>query len=704
MAGPRKEELIASFQDTMNLAWNGELMLQTQAAVENTRIYPENFRASGLYTLRTTKYSVEETTSFAAAESLAGMHRVAVLNFANPHYPGGGVTRGAMAQEECLCRSSNLYACLSARQIQEDYYTYNREHTDYFFSDRLVYSRDVTVFKSDDPLPKLRPRERWFRVDVITCAAPFLAQRKHTNRAALKETFIDRIRNILEAAIDNGAEALVLGAFGCGAFRNPPEVVAAAFRSVLQEQRYRAAFSRVIFAIRRSVGDLEICPNLVAFQQQILGFSRELGKQIPLDRSEPRKPTVILPGGRVLDSADSIGAYEKWKKNNRWYGRQFSVLGDSVSTLEGYNPKGYRVFYREQTCGQTGVTEMADTWWGKVIDFFGGELLVNNAWSGSRVSSPAQSEAQFPAGCSSLRTGKLHIGTVKPDVILVYMGINDWASGARIGDTDSAAAPDYRLFDYAYSRMLKNLRANYPEAEIWCSTLCGTYMESDEEFRFPTAYGGTELTAFNRQIRRIARAEGCICLDTAELGLHYDSVDGTHPTDRGMDTLAALMIRKADPVAAEFLNCRNGIHENVEMRNQNGSYRYVCQKCGCVYDKPAQTWDDKPAGITGRLPELGNTAGDGLYLWLKHTDQQVLLPCGRHLVGRGVECTLRLLSPYAARKQAVVSYEAGRWYIRDHNSKNGTFVNGVRLKSGEAVELHRGDVINFARREVAEVR
>ncbi len=67
-------------------------------------------------------------------------------------------------------------------------------------------------------------------------------------------------------------------------------------------------------------------------------------------------------------------------------GKQFSILGDSISTLAGYNPKGYKVFYADENCEKSGVKEMQDTWWGKVIDFFGGELLVNNSWSCNKTS------------------------------------------------------------------------------------------------------------------------------------------------------------------------------------------------------------------------------------------------------------------------------------------------------------------------------
>lgn len=93
---------------------------------------------------------------------------------------------GAMVQEECLCRSSNLYVCPTAPQVQTDYYLYNRLLHGNFYSDRLIYTKDVTVFKGDEEIPVLMPKEQWFGVDVITCAAPNLSSVFHIDKTKLK--------------------------------------------------------------------------------------------------------------------------------------------------------------------------------------------------------------------------------------------------------------------------------------------------------------------------------------------------------------------------------------------------------------------------------------------------------------------------------------------------------------------------------------
>lgn len=149
-----------------------------------------------------------------------------------------------------MCRSSNLYPCLFASVAQTEYYQYHRNLADHLFTDRVVYTPDVVVFKDDQPVPQLLPREQWFRVDVLTCAAPYLGEPVHITPSDLKDLFKSRIREICRVAMEHQVTTVVLGAFGCGAFRNPPELVARAFREVLQEDLFKHSFSKVVFAIK----------------------------------------------------------------------------------------------------------------------------------------------------------------------------------------------------------------------------------------------------------------------------------------------------------------------------------------------------------------------------------------------------------------------------------------------------------------------
>ena len=134
-------------------------------------------------------------------------------------------------------------------------------------TDAIIYSPGVTVFKSDDVLPV--PLAEPFCVDVLTCAAPYVNpdRKKPIPLEKLEDTFNHRIRNILEVAAANGADNLVLGAFGCGAFNNPPDLVAGCFRYYLVDKGYRDYFKRVVFAIKGGGRNYEVFRDILMEEQ-----------------------------------------------------------------------------------------------------------------------------------------------------------------------------------------------------------------------------------------------------------------------------------------------------------------------------------------------------------------------------------------------------------------------------------------------------
>ena len=551
--------------------------------------------------------------------------------------------------------------------ITEGFYTIHKSSQDYDFTDRCIYTPEVCVFKDDAPVPQLLPAKKWIQVDVISCSAPFVAKRQALNSKVLKVLLKKRIRTIMEAAMDQQVQIIVFGPFGCGPFGNPPEVVAKAFHEVLLENRYRGAFARVIFAIPRQ-DPQKPCRRLAVFQSEILGFSLEKKKLEKYQDVKDQGTMRVLPGGRERDSADFL----HWQESNSYYGKQFSVLGDSISTLEGLNPPGHRVYYGKNNQDRTRISNWKDTWWGKTIDFFGGELLVNNSWSGSQVARHKELREQFPSGCSDRRTGELHVLTVKPDVILVFMGINDWARGVRpeAAERDFPAERD-AVFSCAYEQMVQKLKKKYPKAEIWCCTLPKSYMSSNESFRFPDSYGGYSLECYNRHILSIAERNGCALMDLSKAVPEYDTLDGTHPNAQGMDQLAVGAIRQMGDIrGAGFMDCLDS-HDPV---------RGVCRKCG----KYLGTRD--PDQVALRLKVRG-------------TGEIKTYPGTKLRVGRSRECDVVLESPYAARYQAYFIYQNGQWLLQDDYSRNGTYLNGDKLEWDEEYRLEPGDEILFARKE-----
>lgn len=179
-----------------------------------------------------TNVFVSNKRTYEAAGGYRGK-KVAVLNFANNHSIGGS-PYSAGAQEESLCRCSTLLPCLQACES-----TFYKPHRDAFVNGQLdeygnsdiIYTPNVTVFKTDESEPKLLDEDDWYNVDVITCAAPEV--KYGYNAEKLDELLTKRIRRILDVAAMNKVEVLILGAFGCGAFGNPPALVAETFKETL---------------------------------------------------------------------------------------------------------------------------------------------------------------------------------------------------------------------------------------------------------------------------------------------------------------------------------------------------------------------------------------------------------------------------------------------------------------------------------------
>lgn len=256
------------FKDTQDqIKTNSSLFQLNQNAVNNTCVYATGFVSDKIVSPRKTSISFEENLTLRAAIRMVdGGKKTAVLNFANPIEPGGGVLRGANAQEEYLCRAGNLYNCLISDNAKL-YYQYhnellkmNEKNNMFLGSDMIIYSPNVTFFKEDIGFvqgevckPIQEYTDKWRMIDVITCAAPFFSSEQYILSAGdLYHLLCVRIRNIFETAIENNVDAIILGAFGCGAFHNPPKVVAKAFKTVLLEKRYSNAFYNVIFAVKRS--------------------------------------------------------------------------------------------------------------------------------------------------------------------------------------------------------------------------------------------------------------------------------------------------------------------------------------------------------------------------------------------------------------------------------------------------------------------
>lgn len=217
-----------------------------------------------------------------ASESYAKQgKRVCVLNFASATNPGGGVVHGSSAQEEAICRCSTLYPCLNTKEMWNKFYVPHREADNPLYNDDCIFTPVVKVFKADTNFPEHLPENEWWNVDIITCAAPNLrkvpsnrmnpsagSRKADVSYEELKTLHRNRIQRIFELAIANKAEALILGAFGCGAFCNPPELVAEVFAEFTE--KYRGCFDVIEYAVYHTERETA---NYVAFKETMEGLS-----------------------------------------------------------------------------------------------------------------------------------------------------------------------------------------------------------------------------------------------------------------------------------------------------------------------------------------------------------------------------------------------------------------------------------------------
>ncbi|MCG3040552.1 TIGR02452 family protein [Streptomyces sp. S1A] len=253
------------------------------AAMEGTALFgpgpvpvPEPGAGAGAGERLPTVFEVTGESSLEAARRLVGAGPgdvpapggpVAVLNFASARNPGGGYLNGAQAQEEALCRASALYVCLLRAP---GYYEHHRAERSPFYSDRVIHSPGVPVFRDDHGELLEEPFEAGF----LTSPAPnagVIERRAPEEAGRIPGALLVRAERVLEVAAAQGYRRLVLGAWGCGVFRNDPAVVAGVFRSHLADGgRFAGRFAHVVFAVLDRRAD---SPTRAAFHRAFAGLA-----------------------------------------------------------------------------------------------------------------------------------------------------------------------------------------------------------------------------------------------------------------------------------------------------------------------------------------------------------------------------------------------------------------------------------------------
>jgi uncharacterized protein (TIGR02452 family) len=183
---------------------------------------------------------VNDTTLEAARKLVADGFRPVALNFASARHPGGGFLGGARAQEESLCRASGLYPCINGNAMYRDH-----AHTSGgFYTNYAIYSPDVPVIKDDAGELLDEP----YLCAFVTSPAVNVGALRSDHKESVRDEMRERVNKALAIMAGHGHDAAVLGAWGCGVFKNDPEEIAELFAKALRG-KFAGAFAKVVFAV-----------------------------------------------------------------------------------------------------------------------------------------------------------------------------------------------------------------------------------------------------------------------------------------------------------------------------------------------------------------------------------------------------------------------------------------------------------------------
>ncbi|MDL2241841.1 TIGR02452 family protein, partial [Bacteroidales bacterium OttesenSCG-928-L03] len=252
------------FQQTVEVALQGEyacgwnsIKLDSDSTTKETYFYTKPKALEPVESDSPTKFSVIEADCLETAELLKNAgYNVCVLNMASRHNPGGGVLNGAGAQEENIFRRSNLFQSLYQFVDYSYQYDVERDRENSYPLDREsggIYSKKVSIIRGSENSGYCFLQNP-FEVSVVSVPAinhPQLEtfDGKQYIVSELIEPSKEKIRTILRICGEFNHECLVLSAFGCGAFKNPPHHVAKLFKQVFKEDEFKSRFKLVVFAI-----------------------------------------------------------------------------------------------------------------------------------------------------------------------------------------------------------------------------------------------------------------------------------------------------------------------------------------------------------------------------------------------------------------------------------------------------------------------
>jgi hypothetical protein len=274
----------------------------------------------------------------------------------------------------------------------------------------------------------------------------------------------------------------------------------------------------------------------VSFEENYAKLEAEEAEAIELAKATQVKNTYTN-GKTISFLGDSLTAFAGWSDN-----------GEYNSTLDGYDSNNDGTndvdanynSYGNGALSSSGITSVDQTWWKQAADDMGMTVLVNNSSSGSKATQTSQDGGTVKSGidrCTQLHNDNTN---VNPDIIAVYLGINDML------DT-SVTVDDFKA---AYTTIIGNIQAKYTSSEIVVFTLPYIKLINEELTGFVDL---ERLTAFNDAIKSVGEEKGCTVVEvypnyswTADNWQEYcitDVNDGLgHPNAKGMDLITNAFI------------------------------------------------------------------------------------------------------------------------------------------------------------------
>lgn len=230
------------------------------------------------------------------------------------------------------------------------------------------------------------------------------------------------------------------------------------------------------------------------------------------------------------DSSDILDKYK------HLYNKNVAIIGDSISTFKEYIPSDYKYYYSKGN-----VDKVDKTWWGQLVNKTGVNVVSNCSWSGSTVTGDSTSKTNAFAACSNKRINDLSLRNEKIDIIICYIGINDYRRNVEVGhwtaeDEVPADSTNIDTFSEGYALMISKIKRKYPDAKVYVTTL----MKCDDNNK--ATY---KLEGYNEAIREVADKFDTGIVDLNQFMIEKNdysdySLDRLHPNALGHEKMSIL--------------------------------------------------------------------------------------------------------------------------------------------------------------------